>query len=105
MNNTLERMLKDAGMTPEDYQRAQASGSKAAFARTSVPDSAELKRILALPRRVWEEEAPKYLEVLSQHFRAPGGTQTLRPVQAASSSRCTTSAGSSACSALAQESV
>jgi intein/homing endonuclease len=84
MNNTLERMLKDAGMTPEDYERAQASGSKTAFARTSVPDSTELKRILALPRRVWEEEAPKYLDVLSQHFRAPGGTQTLRLVQAAS---------------------
>lgn len=84
MSNTLQRMIKDSGMTSEDYERARSSSSKSAFSRVSVPESAELKRILALPRRVWETEAPKYLEMLSQHFRAPGGTQTLRPVQAAS---------------------
>jgi len=85
-------MLKDAGMTEADYERARDSGSKAAFARASVPESAELKRILALPRRSWEQDAASihpllkqtYVDSLSQHFRAPGGAQTLRPVQAAS---------------------
>lgn len=82
MSETLNRMLADAKMTREDYDRAQANGSK--FARVSVPMSPELKRILALPRRSWEEDAPRYVEALTQHLRAPGGTQVLRPVQAAS---------------------
>ncbi len=82
MSEILNRMLADAGQTREDFDRAQANGSK--FVRASVPMSAELRRILALPRRSWEEDAPRHIEALTQHLRAPGGTQTLRPVQAAS---------------------
>jgi intein/homing endonuclease len=77
-------MIQDSGMTEADYERSVAMGSKSAFARTSVTKSAELRRILALPRRVWEEKAQELVPALSEYLRAPGGTQTLRPVQAIS---------------------
>jgi hypothetical protein len=44
-----------------------------------VADSAELRRILALPRRI---QPPRGTEKLSDALRRPGGEQTLRPVQA-----------------------
>lgn len=48
-----------------------------------VQDSAELRRIHALPRRVWTPEATADLVArMSDAHRAPGGTQTLRPLQA-----------------------
>jgi hypothetical protein len=51
--------------------------------RRGVRRGPELDRILALPRRRWEELAPNYVEKVSSYLRAPGGTQMLRPVQAA----------------------
>lgn len=81
MSSVLDQMLSDTGQTREDFDRAKANGLS--FVRSSVPMSAELRRILALPRRSWEEDAPRYVEALSHHLRAPGGTQVLRPVQAA----------------------
>lgn len=84
MSDVLKRMIQDSGMTEADYERSVAMGSKSAFARTSVTKSAELRRILALPRRVWEEKAQELVPALSEYLRAPGGTQTLRPVQAIS---------------------
>ncbi|MGL4258019.1 MAG: LAGLIDADG family homing endonuclease [Microbacterium sp.] len=84
MSEALSRLLKENGMTKEDFDRAYASGGgPKAFARGSVANSADLKRILALPRRSWQEQADTYVNALTEHFRAPGGTHTLRPVQAA----------------------
>jgi len=83
MSGVLSQMLRDAGMTPEDYSRARAEGPKG-FAKDSVENTAELRRILALPRRSWETEAPNYVDILTNTFRAPGGVHKLRPVQAAS---------------------
>lgn len=90
MSDVLKRMIADSGMTQEDFDRSVAMGRPSAFARDSVPRSAELKRILALPRRVWEEAATvvhrgtglTIPQALTEHLRAPGGTQVLRPVQA-----------------------
>src|SRR5262245_41067284 len=48
-----------------------------------VEDSAELRRILALPRRRWEDQAPLYYEKVSAYLRSPGGQQMLRAIQAA----------------------
>lgn len=50
--------------------------------KRAVEDSAELQRILALPRREWESKADEYVRALTQFLRKPGGTQTLRAIQA-----------------------
>lgn len=76
----LDEMIASAGMTPEDFERAK---TPKAFGKDSVQMSHELRRILSLPRRSWEEKAPEFVEALTQHLRVPGGTQKLRPVQAA----------------------
>lgn len=48
-----------------------------------VQNSGELRRILALPRRTWTDEDAQRLAVeMSAKLRRPGGTQTLRPIQA-----------------------
>lgn len=77
----LDDMIRNAGMTPEDFERVKATPR--AFGRDSVADTAELRRILALPRRTWEGQAEEFAEALTGYLRAPGGTQRLRPVQAA----------------------
>lgn len=51
--------------------------------RYAVQDSAELRRILEIPRRVWtQEQAAELARVMTEAFRTRTGTQTLRPVQA-----------------------
>lgn len=51
--------------------------------RRAVERSAELNRILGLPRRQWEPRGAEYVQKLTEYLRQPHGTQTLRPVQAA----------------------
>lgn len=82
----IDDLLKSVHVTPEDYAREKAnSGGERLFGpRKGVTHSAELDRILALPRRQWEADARGYVEKVSAYLRAPGGTQMLRPVQAAS---------------------
>lgn len=46
-----------------------------------VQDSPELRRIVALPRRP-QEHSDEIAAWLSRNLRRPGGTQTLRPIQA-----------------------
>lgn len=57
------------------------------FERTTVPPSVELERVRSLPLRDWRDGygAPlaTMVELLTAAYRRPGGTQTLRPVQAA----------------------
>lgn len=49
----------------------------------AVRHTDEVDRIAALPRRVWSDDAAAELaSVLTRELRRPGGTQTLRPVQA-----------------------
>lgn len=50
--------------------------------RRAVENSAELERILALPRRSWEPRAEEYVQALTQYLRQPNGRQTLRAIQA-----------------------
>lgn len=47
-----------------------------------VRDTPELRRVLALPRRDWEQEGKALAEELTQLLRRPGGEQKLRPIQA-----------------------
>lgn len=52
--------------------------------RGKVPSTDELDRIIALPRREWESDPdlPTFARQATQYLRVPGGTQTLRPIQA-----------------------
>jgi hypothetical protein len=50
--------------------------------RSAVPHSAELARVLALPRREWESEADEVARALTELLRRPGGSMALRPIQA-----------------------
>ena len=53
------------------------------FGSRVVERTSEIKRIAALPRRVWTEEASAQLAaMLTRELKTTGGTQTLRPVQA-----------------------
>lgn len=49
----------------------------------AVQHTREVARIVALPRRVWTDESASALALeLSEVLRKPGGTMTLRPIQA-----------------------
>jgi hypothetical protein len=51
--------------------------------RRAVQHTRELQRVLAIPRRKWTEESAGVLaRELTEILRRPGGTQTLRPIQA-----------------------
>ncbi len=86
MTDLLDQMLAESGMTREDFDlaREKAAAEGKNFApKVGVSHSAELARIIALPRRVWEEKGERLAAALTEYLRAPGGTQKLRPVQAA----------------------
>lgn len=93
----LRNLLSDVGMTPEDFARAKGNsgGERLLLPKQSVQRGPELDRVIALPRRVWEEDGERLAELLTEHLRFPGGpnpypggpplppgTQKLRPVQA-----------------------
>jgi hypothetical protein len=58
----------------------------------AVQNTPELARIVALPRRIPTDD-PAFTEALSALLRRPGGTQTLRPVQARALYEATASRG------------
>ena len=53
------------------------------FRRDGVPDSPELRRVLALPRRDWRATAEEWYYQMQAFFALPGGTMSLLPWQAA----------------------
>jgi hypothetical protein len=53
------------------------------FKSRAVDRTKEVSRIAALPRRVWSDDAAARLaEMLTRELKTPGGTMSLRPVQA-----------------------
>jgi hypothetical protein len=53
------------------------------FGSQEVPRTPEIKRIAALPRRAWSDEAAADLAaLLTRELKTPTGTMSLRPVQA-----------------------
>lgn len=70
-------------MTRADFDAQRAGEGKPFVPQSGVSASDELNRIVALPRRVWEAKGEELARLLSEYLRAPGGTQLLRPVQAA----------------------
>ena len=53
------------------------------FGKSEVAVTPDVRRIAALPRRVWsDDEAAKLAAAMTSELRTPGGTMRLRPVQA-----------------------
>lgn len=51
-------------------------------AEISVKRTEELRRIVSLPRRTWTEEAEEWSRDLTETLKTPGGSMSLRPIQA-----------------------
>jgi len=73
-------MLTKDVMTESDYSKTSCMGK--IFRRRGVRSSAELDRIMNIPRRRWEDNPSLHAD-LTDWLKTPGGTMTLRPVQAA----------------------
>src|SRR3972149_9238811 len=83
MTSALAKLIGYSGKNPEDFEKRSQVGK--IFRRSGVKDSAELRRIIALPRREWSKDEPGFAELLAdmqQWLRMPSGTMVLRPVQA-----------------------
>lgn len=76
MSEVLKTLLAQQGITEEDFERQRAAAAEAdrPFApKRGVSDSPELARILALPRRKWEDFVkPEFVEQASAFLRNPG---------------------------------
>ncbi len=84
MSWLLDKMLKDNNRSREDFSRRSKMGQ--VFRRSGVPHSTEIERILALPRRRWQEDESngwaQLAETLQECYRANEGGMALWPVQA-----------------------
>lgn len=79
----LDRMLARVGKERSDVKGSTALGKL--LRQQGVPDSPEVRRVLDLPRRRWEEYDLEELgAMLEEVYRLPGSTMRLRPVQVAS---------------------
>lgn len=78
----LDRTLAARGLTRADLPPTSRIGK--AVRRYGVMATPEFRRIDALPRREWdkEEHLAETVELMTEALRAPGGNQTLFPVQA-----------------------
>ncbi len=81
----LAKLLERSGTTADQYEAQQkaSGGVRLMDPERGVSRSPELVRILSLPRRLWETNSEQLAEQVTAYLRAPGGTQKLRPVQAA----------------------
>jgi hypothetical protein len=82
MAGALQKMLARTGKSREDFNKR--SRVNKILRRSGVEDTAEFRRILNLPRRVWAEDAEldALAERLTAWLKRPGGQMKLRPVQA-----------------------
>jgi len=76
-------------MNATEEQRAVLQRKLGRLFKRAVPDTPELRRIAALPRRIWEQDQvegiggiDELVQALSGYLRREGGQQTLWPVQA-----------------------
>lgn len=82
MATFLDFLLAKRGTTVDALPSNTSIGK--AVRRYGVRASTEFKRIDALPRRVWTEdpELEELVELLTEQYRTPSGTQRLWPTQA-----------------------
>lgn len=78
----LDTILALTGKTADEFRSNSKIGQ--IHREHGIRRTREFERIWKLPRRDWERLSEDgYLEKLSEHLRAPGGTMTLRPAQVA----------------------
>lgn len=79
----LDKMLKRVGKDAADFRSNTKLGQ--AMRTRGVPETDELRRVAALPRRRWGDnpDLPFLINSLTDWLKVPGGQQTLRPLQAA----------------------
>lgn len=81
----IDQILASEGRSRSDVPSQSALGK--ALRASGVGDSADFRRIKALPRRVWQRGVmapPEVMaDMLTRYLARPGGTMKLRPVQAA----------------------
>jgi len=82
MQDALTRMFRRTGKTVADYGRNSKLGR--VFRKRGIPTTPEVKRVLALPRRKWAEDAElsELADAMTAWLKTPEGTMRLRPVQA-----------------------
>jgi hypothetical protein len=78
----LDQMLAKNGLTRASFQRNSKMGKL--FFRNGIPETPELKRIINLPRRRWQDDPDleAFADAITEAYRLPGGTMRLRLVQA-----------------------
>jgi hypothetical protein len=83
MSGALAKLLSYAGKSPDDFTKNSSVGK--ILRRSGVKESAELRRITALPRREWSKDEPgfdEFLANINEWLKMPRGSMTLRPIQA-----------------------
>lgn len=81
MASLLDKMLAKKGKTVEDLHHGSNIAKRAKA--NGVRDTPELRRIVELPTRDWEEQDVGLLQdEITDWLKKPGGQQRLRPVQA-----------------------
>jgi hypothetical protein len=79
----MQQMLRSIGIPEEQWEAYLRAHAEALAPERGVERSVEFVRVSSLPRRLWETGADDLAVRLTQYLRAPGGTQSLRPIQAA----------------------
>lgn len=84
MGKLLHDLLSRRGIDPATTAPRSKLGRLVRATRDGVLPSAELSRILALPRRDWRTDplTPTVVSEVTRLYRTPGGTMTLLPHQA-----------------------
>ncbi len=75
-----EIIARKKGIKPNEAPKNSAL--RKLFQREGPSDTPELQRVLTLPRRDWQTDAPRIAQLLTQYLKRSGGSQALRPVQA-----------------------
>jgi len=77
----LARMMQRVGKEPSDLTRSSRVGR--IMRCNGVPNSDELKRILGIYRRRWEDIPPEVVADVSNGLKKRWGTMSLKPIQVA----------------------
>lgn len=81
MSKTLDRLLAKMGKTTDNTHPLSKLGR--VVRRKGVEDTSELQRVLRVPRRQWRGSQDDMAAMLTEWLKRPGGTMSLRPIQAA----------------------
>lgn len=81
MSKLLDNLMERAGVERDDVKPWSRLGKL--FRRKGVRDTPELQRVLALPRRNWQDFDDDAANLITEWLKRPGGQMKLRTLQAA----------------------